>query len=375
MSVRDYLFRKASLMKIPLAGTFELSPVCNFACKMCYVRKTSAQLKKEGKHLYSAEQWIQLANECKEAGMLYLLLTGGEPFLYPGFRTLYEKLHSMGLVLSINSNASMIDDETIAWLKNHAPAIINITLYGASEETYEKVCGNGGAYHKVIDAILKLKREGISVAINASMIPENIDDMENIIKFGKENDIPVRMGTYMFPPVRRNEEENDSRFTPTQAGEMSVMKYYFEQDSSGFQKIGKEYLASTEKVKDDDDWGSRDECMTCRAGKSTFWVSWDGKMTACGIMDFPSVQFPFENDFKSCWLKLNEEVRKATVLSECKGCPKKEICHPCAAIIHAETGNVNKKAQYMCEMADAALECWKKMLKKGCDEDAEEEKK
>ena len=117
MSVRDYLFRKASLMKIPLAGTFELSPVCNFSCKMCYVRKTPAQLEKEGKQLYSVEKWIKLASECKDAGMLYLLLTGGEPFLYPEFRTLYETLHSMGLVLSINSNASMIDDETVAWLK------------------------------------------------------------------------------------------------------------------------------------------------------------------------------------------------------------------------------------------------------------------
>ena len=362
MSVRDYLFRKASLMKIPLAGTFELSPVCNFSCKMCYVRKTPAQLEKEGKQLYSVEKWIKLASECKDAGMLYLLLTGGEPFLYPEFRTLYETLHSMGLVLSINSNASMIDDETVAWLKQYAPAIINITLYGASEETYEKVCGNGNAFNKVIEAILKLKREGISVAINASMIPENADDMEKIIKFGKEHNIPVRMGTYMFPPVRREGEETDSRFTPLQAGEMAVMKHFYECDSQKFQAMGKEFLNSINRVNNEEDWGYREDRMTCRAGKSTFWISWEGKMTACGVMDFPLVQYPFENDFKKCWISLTEEVRKATVLEECKGCPKKEICHPCAAIIQTETGDVNKKAAYLCEMADASLECWRRML-------------
>ena len=153
------------------------------------------------------------------------------------------------------------------------------------------------------------------------------------------------------------------------------MKFFYQYDFSKFIKLAEEFVNSTEKVNDKEDWGYREDQMTCRAGKSTFWVSWDGKMTACGIMDFPSVQYPFENDFKTCWMKLNEDVRNATVLSECKGCPKKEICHPCAAIIHTETGDVNKKASYLCEMADASLECWKKMLSKGCGKDAIEEKK
>lgn len=374
MSIKDYLFRKASLMRIPLAGTFELSPVCNFSCRMCYVRKTAKQLEKEGHRLYSIEQWIKLANECKEAGMLYLLLTGGEPFLYPEFKILYEKLHSMGLLLSINTNASLIDDSIIEWLKDYAPANINVTLYGASEETYEKICGNGAAYKKVQENIRKLKDVGIFVSINASMIPENADDMEKIIHFGKKYDIPVRVGTYMFPPVRRESEESDSRFTPEEAGEMGVLKYYYELDEDGFREVGKKML-STLKQEDEMEnvWGYGPETMKCRAGRSTFWVSWEGKMSACGIMDFPIVQYPFENDFEKCWLNLTEAVRTKTVLKECAGCPKKEICHPCAAIISTETGDVNKKAPYLCEMSDASLNCWKRMLENGGVKSAKEE--
>jgi MoaA/NifB/PqqE/SkfB family radical SAM enzyme len=120
-------------------------------------------------------------------------------------------------------------------------------------------------------------------------------------------------------------------------------------------------------------WGYEQEKMKCRAGRSTFWVSWEGKMSACGIMDFPIVQYPFETDFATCWGKLTEAVRTKTVLKECVGCPKKEICHPCAAIVCTETGDVNKKAPYLCEMADASLACWKKMMKKGCVEDEKKE--
>ena len=39
----EYLYRKAAAAGVPLSGTFELTPCCNMACKMCYVRMTKAQ--------------------------------------------------------------------------------------------------------------------------------------------------------------------------------------------------------------------------------------------------------------------------------------------------------------------------------------------
>ena len=78
--VSDYLYRKASVNKIPLNGCFELSPVCNFSCRMCYVRKTVSQIHQEGREIIGWKQWLALAEECYKEGTLYLLLTGGEPF-------------------------------------------------------------------------------------------------------------------------------------------------------------------------------------------------------------------------------------------------------------------------------------------------------
>ena len=76
MTYKEYLYRKAARQRIPLGGTFELSPVCNFSCHMCYVRKTRAELKRLGKQEITADQWIRMGKECRDAGMLYLLLTG-----------------------------------------------------------------------------------------------------------------------------------------------------------------------------------------------------------------------------------------------------------------------------------------------------------
>ena len=354
MTLSDYLYQKASHAKVPLFGTFELSPVCNFSCKMCYVRRTAEQIKREGKGLIAPEKWLELARACREEGMLYLLLTGGEPFLYPGFRELYEKLHQMGFLIYINTNGTMINEETVQWLKKHVPCRINVTLYGSSRETYRRICANSDGYDRTMNAIRMLKEAGIPVLINASMIPENADDMESIIEVGKELNLSTRVATYMFPPMRREREHDDSRFTPEQSAKMHIqkMKCKFSKDECHAYFQNQLDKCNT-AVPFSDEWGAhQEEFMRCRAGRSTFWVNWEGEMTACGMLDFPVKVYPFRNSFRECWMTLTDTVRRTPVLSGCYGCKNREICNPCVAMIYAETGTVDKKAAYMCELAE-----------------------
>ena len=95
--------------------------------------------------------------------------------------------------------------------------------------------------------------------------------------------------------------------------------------------------------------------MRCRAGRSSFWVSWDGTMTACGLLPFPVEEYPFERPFRDCWLELTNKVRTTKVLASCNVCEKKEICNPCVAMVYAETGNVNGKSDYLCNLAECVI--------------------
>jgi MoaA/NifB/PqqE/SkfB family radical SAM enzyme len=362
-TLTDYLHQKASVRKIPINGTFELSPVCNFACKMCYVRKTPEQIRKEGKSLIPWQRWLELAEQCRAAGTLYLLLTGGEPFLYPGFRELYTHLHKMGFLLYINSNGTMIDAETVAWLKQAAPCRVNITLYGASPETYQRICGHADGYHRAMNAIRMLRQANIPVVINASMIPENAEDMEAIMQTGRELGLNTRVATYMFPPMRRDTEKMDSRFSPAESAAMYLRKMkclYSAEKYCDFLREQTEHTCYEEK--DGDDWGRDAEYMRCRAGRSSFWVNWEGVMTACGMLDFPLKTEPLRENFHDCWMRLTEAVRTTPVLGGCAGCEKRELCSPCVAMIYGETGTVDEKAQYMCQMSDRILELMKNEL-------------
>ena len=61
--------------------------------------------------LRTAGEWIEIAKQMKEAGVLFLLLTGGEPLLYAEFREVYLALKEMGMIITLNTNGTMIDEK------------------------------------------------------------------------------------------------------------------------------------------------------------------------------------------------------------------------------------------------------------------------
>ena len=93
---------------------------------MCYVKMTKQQQENISR-LRTNEEWLNLAKQARDEGMLFLLLTGGEPFLVENFKDLYIELHKMGFCISINTNGTMIDESVVEWLKRYPPMRINMT--------------------------------------------------------------------------------------------------------------------------------------------------------------------------------------------------------------------------------------------------------
>ena len=94
-TVERMLLNQARMKHIPMNGSIELLPLCNLNCKMCYVRLSREEMEAQGR-IRSVEEWMTVAREMKKAGVLFLLLTGGEPLLYPGFKELFVELKKTG---------------------------------------------------------------------------------------------------------------------------------------------------------------------------------------------------------------------------------------------------------------------------------------
>lgn len=56
------VWEKAYEDAIPISGTFELTPRCNFNCRMCYVHLPESEIHKHGREL-SAGEWLRIARE------------------------------------------------------------------------------------------------------------------------------------------------------------------------------------------------------------------------------------------------------------------------------------------------------------------------
>ena len=342
-----YMLSKADIRRIPIAGNFELLPICNMDCKMCYIKLDKVQVNNNG-GLKSADEWLEVAKQARDEGMIFLLLTGGEVFLYKEFRYLYTELTKMGFVISINSNGTMIDEGVVSWLSEIPPRCINITLYGGSDETYKKLCNNPNGFSQVSKAIDLMLKNNICVKINACMTPYNESDLNEIYDFAKSRGLYIEMTSYSFPPIRKNKDMigTGNRFTPESAAECKFNIKKLEYDNDELLHNSYNYIKAIEStVIDTNSYRG----LKCRAGHSTFWITWDGKMTPCGMITKPFAD-PFRDGFSNAWNFIKREKDKIKLSKKCVNCKNKDVCTVCAASAVAETGKFDGTPSYICDM-------------------------
>ena len=353
MTLTEYtssLFRVSGLRGIPLSGTFELTSRCNLDCRMCYVhlRKNDAQAMKNE---LPADEWLKIAAEAAGAGTLFILLTGGEPLLRPDFSEIYLGCKKLGLIVSVNTNGTLIDEKTADLFASSPPARINLTLYGCSSKTYGSLCGHPDAYQRARTALRLLTERGIRVKLNHTVTAFNAADTDAIRKIGAEYGLPVQTASYLFPPLRASGSlsKNEARLSPEEAA-----KVRFDFDIGRFspeeaEKRVRLFLAGLRPAGYEAECGGHPtEGISCRAGDSAFWITANGEMRPCGMMESPS--FPVRSGFSEGWEYLRTARRSVTMPARCTACRDRFSCEVCPASAYAETGKENEAPPYLCRM-------------------------
>ena len=150
------VWEKAFAEAIPISGTFELAPRCNFNCRMCYVHLPESEIGRYGREL-TAKEWIRIATEAKEAGTTWLCITGGEPLMHPEFETIWRELTQMGFFITLQTNASLVP-RFEKLFQECPPRACKITLYGANDQVYKDVCQVEKGFTRADAGIQMLRR-------------------------------------------------------------------------------------------------------------------------------------------------------------------------------------------------------------------------
>lgn len=352
-----YLHAKGASLGVPVGGNFELTARCNFDCPMCYVHLSNREVEERGKEL-TAAQWISIAEQARDRGMLFVLLTGGEPLVRKDFFEIYGAMKEMGLMISINSNGSTLQGENLQKLIDDPPQRVNVSVYGGSAETYRTMCGND-AFDRVIDNIRELKRAGIDVRINLSLTPYNYQDLEKIYAISKELKAVIKVSSYMYPPIRVH-GDCGHRLTPEEAARVAVrwdaMRLTEDEFAERFAGFGDLLAVEEKECSADPDVG-----VGCRAGSTAFWMTWDGRMLPCGMMPGPET-FPLEVGFDAAWDELRRQTAALPNPAKCGGCKYRNLCSVCAAVRVSETGRFDAVPEYVCRMTEETVRYTQQIL-------------
>lgn len=345
----SYLNSKGCALGLPISGNFELTARCNFNCRMCYVHQNGDIDALKAKEL-TASQWLSFASDARDLGMIFLLLTGGEPFLREDFAEIYTELIKMGIMVSINTNASLYNEELRSLFRHYPPSRINVTLYGGSEDTYRSLCGNA-SYALVVGNLRSMRADGLQVRLNVSLTPYNVQDMEKIHAVSGELCLQAKAASYMYPPIRLNAGigENAGRFSAEDAGRaMANWNRLRDPEAVFLQRAERVRLMQSAQLTDicaD----VEAEGVMCRAGRSSFWMTWDGKMMPCGTMDVAASD-PLRDGFRRAWDEVREATARIRLPKECAACAFRSNCGVCASICTTETGRSDQKPEYLCTL-------------------------
>lgn len=168
-------------VRTPLFCGHKLTYNCNLKCKMCpFWKRSTDDLSLENektilKHIY-------------DSGVCAIAFEGGEPLLRKDLIEILEYARSLPLQTSLITNGTLLEYK-IDEIAKHINGGIYVSLDGI-EKTHDKIRGVKGCFKKAIDGI-NAASQRVPVAINTTIMSENIDEIEDMAKLAKELDVKI----------------------------------------------------------------------------------------------------------------------------------------------------------------------------------------
>ena len=149
----------------------------------------------------------------------------------------------------------------------------------------------------------------------------------------------------------------DARLTAEEGGRYDAL-YQKHKHSSEF----KEVIAATLKEAEEAVPYQNEVVITCRAGKSSAWINWQGRMTPCVMMEYPAISLE-EISAKEAWKNLEEMMKELPAHSDCKGCKLWKLCQACYASVSLEKEH-NGNVSYLCRFTQCEYDFLKQLINK-----------
>jgi radical SAM protein with 4Fe4S-binding SPASM domain len=349
-----HLWDKLNEKRAPISFDLEVTARCNNDCRHCYINLPAGDREAKAREL-SLQEILGIARQAVNLGALWCLLTGGEPLLRDDFFEIYLGLKRLGLLVSVFTNACLMTPEHVQLFKQYPPRDLEVTVYGATRETYEGVTRRSGSFSAFRRGLDLLLAAGVKVRLKAMAMKANAHELPEIAAFCRDRTRdyfrfdPFLHLRFDFDPLR-NEEIKAQRLSPEEIVAIE------QADPARFQalKEGCEELIGP-------GWTDPDcnHLFHCGAGLGSFSVSFDGFFRLCPSLWHPDcISDLRQGSLREAWENLVPQVRarrsqNREFLEKCWGCHLVNLCLWCPAHAHLETGRLDTWVEYFCRVAHA----------------------
>lgn len=353
------LWKKLGDRRIPLSFDLEVTARCNNNCRHCYINLPpgdQAALQDE----LTLEEISRIAGQAASLGALWCLITGGEPLLREDFPDLYLALKRKGLLVSVFTNACLVTVEHIKLFRKHPPRDIEVTVYGVTAETYERVTRVPGSFAAFCRGLDRLLGGGVKVNLKAMALRSNVHELPAIARFCRE----ITKDYFRFDPMLNLRfDGNESRNREILAERLSA------EEIIGIEQADPERSAAMEKrcgmlERTLSEAGQGQRLFQCHAGVESFAVSCNGLFRLCPSLLQPGCVYDLRRGtLAEAWFDFSPRVRAITsdnpeFLEKCRLCPLMNLCQWCPAHAHLECGRMDERCDYFCRVAHARAEAF-----------------
>ncbi len=321
----DWIIARA---RMPATLQWELLSVCNFKCRFCYMVGHTEPT------IFSSERAFKLIDEFVDAGVVQVILTGGECLIHPNFTAIYEKLRLAGIIVSVFTNLEKLTAEHIEIFKRYPPYVIEVSIYGHDEDSYERVTGRR-AFNQVLHNIEILRDYGFNLLCKTPITTLTHNSIDWIYNWCQNRNLE-----YLADPSIKDGLDGD---------DLSDFSLKFEEYYAAEKlrlHLAKNLINSTNLENRDPS-----RVFSCGVGKVGAYINYDATLSPCSSIRNQRFNL-MELSFADAWQQLvnNIQAQENLVISGCNpNCSARSICKMCPAVaFRDEEGNYRVNPAY-CE--------------------------
>lgn len=356
--MNDFIDENFDGIRAPFTAGFELTCKCNLNCVHCYAQPDRGHID------MSTEEFKDIFDVLVERGLLDCYFTGGEVFTRPDFEELFIHAKNRGVLVSVLSNITLLSQKHIDLFKEYPVEVISTSMYGYSEETYEKVTGVKGSYKKFMDALELLQKNNINYELKFVAMEQNIDDLYKVREFGNQLGVPMVVILDVHPRSDGSMEPVSLRLTPEEAFEFDVK----DKGRNCFWKdVAKDLLTGEIQMRPQKtiERFNKGYLYPCSIANQHIFITSDLKMQGCVRASYNKYDLR-KGNFDDGWDYLQSEFieKKSSPSYKCNQCDNIRFCEHCVANFKLAYDDEERVDPFFCRVAELRREFVEEEIKR-----------